>query len=133
MIRHGEEPSLQMAGSQNSSWMLSGSRNTITDPIGVSAIGVYWIPRTDSSRSHSSSAARVATLNAKWSRPVRDSSKPSFSRPCRWHTHRTHPDSGSESRWNLAVSSSPAINSDIPNKPLYHSALRSASVTVNAM
>ncbi len=35
-----------MAGSQNSSWMLSGSRNTITDPIDVSAIGVY----VDSSR-----------------------------------------------------------------------------------
>jgi hypothetical protein len=31
---------LQSAGSQNSSWMLSGSRNTITDPIGVSVIGV---------------------------------------------------------------------------------------------
>ena len=40
---------VQIAGSQNSSWMLSGSRNTTTDPIGVSAIGVYSIPRADSS------------------------------------------------------------------------------------
>ena len=33
-------PTVQTVGSQNSSWMLSGSRNTITDPIDVSAIGV---------------------------------------------------------------------------------------------
>ena len=32
------------AGSQNSSWMLSGSRKTITEPIGVSAIGVNFTP-----------------------------------------------------------------------------------------
>src|SRR5262249_5023670 len=55
----------QPAGSQNSSWMLSGSRNTMTDPIGVSAIGEWSTPRAFSSPSHASSSARLPTLNAK--------------------------------------------------------------------
>jgi len=45
------------AGSQNSSWMLSGSRNTTTDPIGVSAAGVNAIPRAESPFSHAWSSA----------------------------------------------------------------------------
>ena len=65
---------LQAPGSQNSSWMLSGSLKTITDPIGVSAIGVKVMPREESCFSQSSSSARVATPKARWSRPVRNSS-----------------------------------------------------------
>ena len=69
-----ELASVQPAGSQNSSWMLSGSRNTITDPIAVSAIGVKSIPCLVSSPSQASSSARLETPNAKWSSPVRSSS-----------------------------------------------------------
>ena len=51
----------------------------------------------DNSRSHSSGAARSSTLNAKWSRPVGNSSKQSPSRLWNWSTPRTHPDSESAS------------------------------------
>ncbi len=49
---------------QNSSWISSGSRNTITWPIGVSAIGVNEMDRSRSRCSHASSSERSATLKA---------------------------------------------------------------------
>jgi hypothetical protein len=52
-------------GNQNSSWMLSGSRKTMTDPSGVSAAGVKVTPRCSSSLSHARSWSTLATENAK--------------------------------------------------------------------
>ena len=73
------------AGSQNSSWMLSGSRKTITEPIGVSAIGVNFTPSSRSRCSQSSSSARDDTAKAKCSSPVRNSSNAPSSRISGWH------------------------------------------------
>ena len=42
----------RQTGSQNSNWMSSGSRNTTTVPIGVTAAGVNVMPRRASSASH---------------------------------------------------------------------------------
>src|SRR5262249_8035391 len=54
----------------NSSWMLSGSRNTSTEDAPRSLTGECSTPSSMSRASHASNSARSATKKLRWSSPV---------------------------------------------------------------
>lgn len=102
----------------------------MTDPFGVSAMGVNVMPREESSLSHSSSSACVATPKAKWSSPVREFIEairasggvlPHVEEPARFRVSQ-------DTKLDFLTV---ACQCDL-HVEQYHSALRSASVTVKA-
>ena len=72
LLSRAQEPASGGAGAANSSWLLSGSRNTTVEygPFGRRRMPVCPILSSSSRSIQASSAARSATLNEMWSSPV---------------------------------------------------------------
>lgn len=88
----------RVGGNQSSSWMLSGSRSAIRDPSGESAIGLKVMPFSARRPCHASRTSREDTVNAMWSRPVRNSLN--VASGCAGYSRRpmSQPQSGAQER-----------------------------------